>query len=155
MIGSNDHDVTVLNSLITTTIDSANGFEEAASNARSERFQSMFREYGSERRECVSRLQEEVRRLGGTPEDDGSIKAAAHRTWLNLKDAVTGESDKQIIEEVENGEDYIKNKYEEALRDDRLSAQARSVITEVFASVRKGHDRASQLKHSMQGSATT
>ena len=149
----NDHDVTVLNSLITTTIDSANGFDEAANDARSERFKTMFREYGSERRECVRRLQDEVRRLGGTPEDDGSVKAAAHRTWLNLKDAVTGESDKQIVEEVENGEDYIKEKYETALKDDKLSPQARSVIQEAFVSVRKGHDRASQLKHSMQGSA--
>lgn len=153
MTDSNDYDVKVLNSLITTTIDSANGFEEAANDARSERFKTMFREYGSERRQCVSSLQQEVRRLGGTPEDDGSVKAAAHRTWLNLKDAVTGESDKQIVEEVENGEDYIKDKYEEALRDDKLSATARSVITEAFESVRKGHDRASQLKHSMQGSA--
>ena len=151
MIGSNDHDVKVLNSLITTTIDSANGFEEAANDARSPQFQTMFREYGSERRRCVQQLQDEVRRLGGTPEDDGSVKAAAHRTWLNLKDAVTGESDKQIIEEVENGEDYIKEKYETALKDDKLSPTARSVIQEAFASVRKGHDRASQLKHSMQG----
>lgn len=154
MTGNNDHDVTVLNSLITTTIDSANGFDEAANDARSESFQTMFREYGSERRECVRRLQEEVRRLGGTPEDDGSVKAAAHRTWLNLKDAVTGESDKQIVEEVENGEDYIKEKYETTLKDDQLSPQARSVIQEAFVSVRKGHDRASQLKHSMQGSAS-
>ena len=152
MNDSNDHDVSVLNSLITTTIDSANGFEESANDARSEQFKSMFREYGSERRECVRKLQEEVRRLGGTPEDDGSVKAAAHRTWLNLKDAVTGESDKQIIEEVENGETYIRNKYEEALRDDRLSVQARSVITEVFGSVRSGHDRATELRRRMEGS---
>ena len=153
MIEGNDHDVTVLNTLITTTIDSANGFDEAANDARSERFQSMFREYSSERRQCVQQLQNEVRRLGGTPEDDGSVKAAAHRTWLNLKDAIAGDSDRQIIEEVENGEDYIKEKYETALKDDKLSPTARSVITEAFASVRKGHDRASQLKHSMQGTA--
>ncbi len=153
MIGSNDHDVTVLNSLITTTIDSANGFDEAANDVRSGRFETTFREYASERRQCVQRLQDEVRRLGGTPEDDGSVKAAAHRTWLNIRDALSGDSDKQIIEEVENGEDYIKNKYETALRDDKLSAQARTVIQEAFTSVRSGHDRASQLKHSMQNAA--
>jgi uncharacterized protein (TIGR02284 family) len=150
VIGSNDHDVNVLNSLITTTIDSANGFDEAAGDARSQQFQTMFREYAGERRRCVQQLQEEVRRLGGTPEDDGSVKAAAHRAWLNLKDAVTGDSDKQIIEEVERGEDYIKEKYETALKDDKLSPTARSVIQEAFTSVLKGHDRASQLKHSMQ-----
>lgn len=152
MIGSNDHDVSVLNSLITTTIDSANGFEEAANDAQSQQFQAMFREYAGERRQCVQQLQNEVRRLGGTPEDSGSAKAAAHRGWLNLKDAVTGQDDKQIVEEVERGEDYIKEKYEEALKDDKLSAAARSAINEAFTSVRKGHDRASQLKHGMQNS---
>lgn len=154
MIGSSDHDVKVLNTLITTTIDSANGFEEAANDARSDRFQTMFRDYAAERRRCVQRLQDEVRRLGGTPEDDGSVKAAAHRTWLNLKDAVAGDSDKQIIEEVERGEDYIKSKYETALQDDDLSVQTRSVIDEAFSSVRSGHDRASQLKHGMQGTVS-
>jgi len=153
VIGSNDHDVTVLNSLITTTIDSANGFDEAAEDARSDRFQTMFRDYAAERRRCVQQLQSEVRRLGGTPEDDGSLKAAAHRGWLNLKDAVTGNSDKQIVEEVERGEDYIKDKYEAALKDGKLSAQARLVVEQVFSSVRSGHDRARQLKHSMQSAS--
>jgi uncharacterized protein (TIGR02284 family) len=153
VIGSSNHDVTVLNSLITTTIDSANGFDEAANDARSDRFQSMFREYGSERRQCVQQLQDAVRRMGGTPEDDGSVKAAAHRTWLNLKDAVTGDSDKQIVEEVERGEDYIKEKYETALKDDKLTPDARAVIQEAYGSVQRGHERARQLKHSMQGTS--
>lgn len=146
-----DHDVSVLNSLITTTIDSANGFEEAAKDARSDQFKSMFQQFATERRQCVNQLQQVVRQLGGDPEDDGSTAAAMHRAWLNLKDAVTGDSDKQIVEEVENGEDYIKGKYETALQDDRLSVQAKSIIEEAFRSVREGHDRASQLKHSMKG----
>ncbi|WP_166036837.1 PA2169 family four-helix-bundle protein [Sphingosinicella sp. YJ22] len=146
-----DHDVSVLNSLITTTIDSANGFEEAAKDARSDQFKSMFQQFATERRQCVNQLQQVVRQLGGDPEDDGSTAAAMHRAWLNLKDAVAGDSDKQIVEEVENGEDYIKGKYETALQDDRLSVQAKSIIEEAFRSVREGHDRASQLKHSMKG----
>lgn len=149
-MAANDHDVSVLNSLITTTIDSANGFEEAAEEARGEQFKSMFQQFATERRQCVNALQQGVRRLGGDPENDGSTAAAAHRTWLDLKNAVTGSSDKQVIEEVENGEDYIKAKYETAMKDDRLSAQARSIIEDAYRSVREGHDRASQLKHSMQ-----
>lgn len=150
-MAATDHDVSVLNSLITTTIDSANGFEEAAKDARSDQFKSMFQQFATERRQCVNQLQQVVRQLGGDPEDDGSTAAAMHRAWLNLKDAVTGDSDKQIVEEVENGEDYIKGKYEAALQDDRLSVQAKSIIEEAFRSVREGHDRASQLKHSMKG----
>lgn len=152
-MAGNDHDVSVLNSLITTTIDSANGFEEAAKDSNSGRFKSMFEQFATERRQCVATLQQTVRELGGDPEDDGSVKAAAHRTWLSLKDAVTGKDDKQVVQEVENGEDYIKNKYETALKDDKLSVRARQVIQEAFRSVREGHDRASQLKHSMEGTA--
>jgi uncharacterized protein (TIGR02284 family) len=153
MMSNNDHDISVLNSLITTTIDSANGFERSAEDAQSGRFQSMFREFAGERRQMVSRLQDQVRKLGGTPSDDGSLKANLHRRWEDLKASLGGGSDKAVIEEVERGEDYIKEKYETALKDDKLSPDSRSVITEAFQSVRAGHDRASQLKHSMEATS--
>lgn len=146
-----EHDVSVLNSLITTTIDSANGFEDAAKEAQGAQFQSMFQQFAGERRACVSKLQEAVRSMGGEPNDDGSTLAAAHRGWMDLKNAVTGNSDKQVIEEVERGEDYIKGKYETAMKDDELTAQARQVVEAAYQSVRAGHDRASQLKHGMEG----
>ena len=148
-----DHDISVLNTLITTTIDSANGFERSAENADARRFEQMFRDMGRERREAVGRLQQRVRELGGTPNDDGSLKADVHRRWVDMKNAITGGDDKAIVNEVERGEDYIKEKYETALKDDKLSVETRNVITEAYQSVRKGHDRASQLKHSMEATS--
>ena len=145
----NDHDVTVLNTLITTTIDSANGFERSAEDADATRFTEMFREFATERRQMVGKLQERVRALGGTPNDDGSLKADLHRRWVDMREAISNGGDKAVIEEVERGEDYIKAKYETALEDDRLTPETRAVITEAFQSVRSGHDRASQLKHGM------
>ena len=149
----NDHDVSVLNSLITTTIDSANGFERSAEDADVPQFVDMFREFAQERRQVIARLQERVRTLGGTPNDDGSLKADLHRRWVDLRDAISGGGDKEIIEEVERGEDYLKAKYDTALSDTELSPETRAVIEEAYGSVRAGHDRASALKHSMQ--ATT
>jgi uncharacterized protein (TIGR02284 family) len=151
MIGQNrDHDITVLNTLITTTIDSANGFENSAQDVQGGQFEQMFSEFAQERRQVVGRLQEHVRMLGGTPNDDGSLKADLHRRWEDLRKAFGG-GDKAIIEEVERGEDYLKAKYDTALQDDQLSTDARSVIQEAYQSVRAGHDRASALKHSLQG----
>ena len=144
-----DHDISVLNSLITTTIDSAHGFERSAEDADGGRFTEMFREFAAERRTVVSRLQQEVRALGGEPNDDGSLKGDLHRRWLDLRDALGG-GDKSVIEEVERGEDYLKSKYDAALEDSELSPQALAAIREAYQSVRAGHDRASQLKHSMQ-----
>lgn len=148
MIASRDIDI--LNSLITTTIDSANGFERAAEDSSSGRFQQMFADFGRERRQVVADLQAAVRAAGGTPNDDGSLKADLHRRWLDLRDALSGGGDKAVIEEVERGEDYLKAKYDEALRDTDLSGSARETVARAYESVRAGHDRASALKHQMR-----
>ena len=150
MIGSS-HDITVLNSLITTTIDSANGFERSAEDADVPQFVEMFREFSQERRQVVGRLQEHVRQLGGEPNDDGSLKADLHRRWVDLRDAISKGGDQEIIEEVERGEDYLKAKYDTALQDNGLSPETLALIREAYQSVRAGHDRASALKHGMQG----
>ena len=150
MIGSNN-DVSTLNSLIKTTIDSINGYQESAEAVENERFRSMFMELGQDRQQALPQLQAEVSRLGGNPEDDGSAAAAAHRTWVDLKSAVTGRDDKAIINEVERGEDHIKHKFEEAMKDNDLSAETRNVIQQAYESVRRGHDKVRDLKHAMEG----
>jgi uncharacterized protein (TIGR02284 family) len=150
MIGSNN-DVTTLNSLIKTTIDSINGYQESAEAVENDRFRSMFMELAQDRQQAMPQLQAEVSRLGGNPEDDGSAAAAAHRAWVDLKSAVTGRDDKAIINEVERGEDHIKHKFEEALEDNDLSAETRNVIQQAYQSVRRGHDKVRDLKHALEG----
>ncbi len=148
-MSSRDHDISVLNSLIKTMLDSRKGFRDAAEDATSSRFGEIFAEFAADRSNVASQLQAEVRRLGGNPEDDSSFLAAAHRTFMNLKTAITGKDDKAIVEEVERGEDYIKGKFEAAMNDRELSPETGQVVAQAFASVRAGHDRASALKHGM------
>jgi len=145
-----DKDISTLNSLIATTIDSIDGYSESAQEAGSSRFTEMFNARATERRGALTKLQAEVGRLGGNPEDDGTTLAAAHRGFLNLKSSVTGQDDKAIINEVERGEDHIKAKYEAALEDNDLSAETRAVIQEAYASVKQGHDQMRDLKHGME-----
>ncbi len=147
-----DKDISILNSLIKTTLDSAMGFEDAAKDAR-ENLAGFFTRFAQERREVVTLLQNEVRRLGGKPEDDGSFIAAAHRAFMNLKEMVVSHDDKAIVEEVERGEDYIKDKYETALHDQAASAEVRAVIQRGYTSVREGHDQARALRESMRNEA--
>ena len=155
MMQSNEHDIGVVNSLITTTIDSANGFERSAEDADVPQFVEMFRSFAGERRQVVGMLQEHVRKLGGTPNDDGSLKADLHRRWVDLRDAISKGGDQEIIEEVERGEDYLKGKYDTALADTQLSSETMAVIQQAYQSVRAGHDKASALKHSMQNASST
>lgn len=146
-----DHDIKILNSLITTTIDSADGFERSAEDAKAGSFVTLFRTFSAERRQVVIELQRAVSLLGGTPNDDGSLKADLHRRWVDLRAALAGDGgDKAVVAEVERGEDYIKGKYDEALADTGLSQTAREAISTAYQSVRAGHDTASALKHRME-----
>ena len=146
--------ITTLNTLIATTIDSVNGYEDSAQNIENERFREIFRQRASERQEVVQKLREEVRRLGGNPEDDGSFLGKTHQRFLDLKAAITGRDEKAIINEVERGEDYLKEKFETALNSDHLSGESRAVVERAYQSVRSGHDQISQLKHGYESSTT-
>jgi len=146
----NKDQISTLNSLIETTVDSVTGYEDSAKNVDNERFREIFRSRADERQQVVEELRGEVRRLGGDPEDSGSFMGKAHQRFEDLKAAITGRDEKSIINEVERGEDYIKEKFEAALQSDDLGAESREVVQRCFQSVREGHDQMSQLKHGME-----
>jgi uncharacterized protein (TIGR02284 family) len=143
------HDITVTNTLIATTLDSMKGYQRAAEDSDVSTHVQFFREMSEERSKVASDLQAHVRSLGGDPETESSTAGGAHRGWLDLKAAITGKDEDAIIKEVENGEDYIKEKFEKALQDDELSPQTRGVLEKCMESVRKGHSRASAMKHAL------
>ena len=149
MIGKPD-EITTLNTLTATLIDSVKGYRDAAENSESDRFQELFRTNADERYRVCEDLRAEVRRLGGEPEDDQSTMGALHQRWLDLKAAVTGRDEKAIINEVERGEDYLKEKFEAALNSEHLSGESRAVVERAYQSVRKGHDQIASIKHGLE-----
>ena len=152
MIGKSDN-ITTLNTLTATLIDSVEGYRDAAQNTESGRFQELFRQMANDRSACVEDLRAEVRRLGGDAEDDQSTMGSLHQRWLDLKAAITGRDDKAILNEVERGEDYLKGKFEAALNTEELSGESRSVVERAYQSVREGHDKVSALKHGMEAAS--
>jgi uncharacterized protein (TIGR02284 family) len=151
----NSDEIAVLNTLTATLIDSVNGYRDAAENSENSRFQEIFRQRADERSRCVEDLRAEVRRLGGNPEDDGSFMGKTHQSFLDLKAAITGRDEKAVINEVERGEDYLKEKFQTALDDAGLSGEARSTVERVYQSVKSGHDQMSQLKHGMEADSSS
>jgi len=157
MTDHSDHnhseEISTLNTLIATTIDSITGYENSAKDIDNQRLAEIFRQRANDRQQVVEDLRNEVRRLGGDPEDSGSFMGKTHQRLEDLKAAVTGKDEKTIIDTVENGEDYLKEKFETALNSDALSGEARSVVERCYQSVRSGHDQMSQLKHGMESTS--
>ena len=149
-MASAEHDLRVINSLIETTIDSVDGYREAAREARIPTLRTLFERRASERQAVVAALQAFVVSKGGKPQDDGTVLAAAHRVFVDLRSALDS-GDEAVVKEVERGEDHIKRKYGDALKDIELTPAARDAIENAYASVKRGHDEMSRLKQGFEG----
>jgi len=142
---TNDDVISTLNNLIETCRDGQNGFQSAAEGVTDPQLKSLFGQYAQQRAQFVGELQGEVRRLGGDPENSGSVAAALHRGWINIKSAVTGKDEHNILEECERGEDSAVRNYEDALKE-VLPSQVMSLVQRQFESIREAHNRVRALR---------
>lgn len=145
----NVDEVATVNSLVTTLNDSVNGYRDAAANSEGTSFQELFRSMAEERASVVEDLRKEVGTAGGEAPEDGSFMGKTHQRFLDLKAAITGRDDEAILNEVERGEDYLKQKFEAVLSSEELSPEMRASVERAGQSILEGHDRISQLKHSI------
>ena len=81
----NDEVISTLNNLVETCKDGQNGFRTAAEGIKNPELTTLFNTYSQQRARFAAELQNEVRRLGGDPEETGSTAAVLHRGWINIK----------------------------------------------------------------------
>jgi uncharacterized protein (TIGR02284 family) len=101
-----------------------------------------------ERSQFVGELQQEVQRLGSDPEKTGSTAAAIHRVWMDIKGSLTGRDDQSILNECERGEDSAVEAFRDALKDENLPTNIRSIVERQFRSIQQVHDRVKQMRDS-------
>lgn len=137
--------VSNLESLIKTTIDSAVGYERAAETAKSPGLQQVLRAQAQKRRQTIALLNQELVRIGGTTQESGSALGAAHHVWTRISDAF-GSGDEAAAERVEEGEDYIEEKFSDALEASDWDPQTRQVLQQAHAEIKEGERLADQLE---------
>ncbi|MFM5917519.1 MAG: PA2169 family four-helix-bundle protein [Novosphingobium sp.] len=138
-----------LNTLIATLVDSVEGYEKSAREVDSPALAQKFAARAQERDAAVQHLREAVLAQGEEPEDHGTMLGSMHRAFQSLREAVSRRDDTAIVEEIEHGEDYLKDKFETALDSDTLDPGPREAVKQAWASVKAGHDEMSALKHEM------
>lgn len=136
--------IETLQELIQINLDSQDGFQQVAEKTDDTRVAQLFRSLGQERGAQAEELKSLVMVNSETPEDSGSFAAAAHRVWIDLRAALGGDAKVMLIE-AEKGEDAIKEKYEEALKDEPGTAVS-DVLHRQYAAVKAGHDKVRDLR---------
>ena len=137
--------VDTLNKLIETAKDGEYGFRTSAEYLKSVDMKQLFLRRADECRQAVTELQSLVVQYGGTAEDSGTTAGAMHRGWVAVKGALSGYSDKAILEETERGEDTAMDSYREALQQD-LPSDARTLIERQFEGVKRNHAQVRALR---------
>ena len=150
MSNANRHDIHVLNDLIQTAIDSADGYREASTEAADPGHRDLFGRRSFERRQVAGELQSTVRALGGDPAAEGSILAKAQRAFADIKHALMRD-EASMIGAVESAEEAVRARFEKALEDSQISATTRETIRRAFVRVSEGRDGLHDLRHSLEG----
>lgn len=150
MSSPNSHDIQVLNGLIGTMLDSADGYGAAARDTADAGHRGLFERRAVERAQVATDLQASVRGLGGEPDTAGSILAKASRAFHDIRHAVLPD-ELGVVGPIEAAEDGLKSRFEKALEDSHISATTRETIRRAWAAVRTGPEDIRELKHSLQG----
>ena len=82
---------------------------------------------------------------GEDVDESGSLAATAHRGWIALKDALTGDDAGGVLKAAVTGEDHAVSEYEKALQQD-LSPGFRDVVSRQHAAVLAARDEVKPLQ---------
>ncbi len=127
--------IRVVESLISTSRDSQQGYAQAAQYANDAELRAFCNDQSEERKLFAQELENRVNQLGrhGTSSDTSTSQSLRH-AWVALKDKL-GAGDDSILASVASAEDDARDQYEKALRDklpegiaQTLRAQLQSVL---------------------------
>jgi uncharacterized protein (TIGR02284 family) len=139
----------VLNGLVETCKDGAEGFKLAASAVKDADLPSELQEYGMQRAEFAYELAETVDAMGSEAPESGSVAGSLHRAWMNIKSAVASSDPHSILAECERGEDSAVDAYRNALQAG-LPVSIYSLVERQSEEVQRVHDRIRQLRDAAQ-----
>ena len=124
-----------LNHLVTICNDGKYGYETAAEDADSAALRAMFKGYSQERAEFTQQLNEEIRKLGGNPNQGGGPLGAIHRTWMDVKTALSSKDNKAVLGACITGEKAAVNAYSDVLENNEWPADTRALLNQQRRSI--------------------
>ncbi|ADV67091.1 PA2169 family four-helix-bundle protein [Deinococcus maricopensis] len=147
---TNEQTLDKLQYILGTLKDGEVGYKDAAEHTTDPSIRTLMLEGHQQRSQLVGEIEQHIARLGGAPQERSSVGAALHRTWLNVRDALTGKDDYAVVAEAERGEDAAVENYQDVLKEEGLPADVRSVIESQYTQVKGMHDRVRDLKHTLE-----
>jgi len=128
---------TTFKSLTDTTYDSLEGYRKAAEKADHPQLKQALQQRAQMREQTLQQMNAELESQGDELVTKGTMTGEAHQMWADIT-GLFESNDEAAAERVEEGEDYIKGKFESALEDENLQAGERQVVQQCFNEICEG-----------------
>ncbi|HSV45789.1 MAG TPA: PA2169 family four-helix-bundle protein [Ramlibacter sp.] len=143
--GDREDVIDALDDLVECCKDGEYGFRASAEHAKREDLKTVFLQRADDCRGAAEELKQQIRGLGGTPDDRGSAAGALHRGWVAVKATLSTYDDKAILEECERGEDNAVARYRKALKQ-ALPPHIKQIVERQMQGVQRNHDQIKSLR---------
>jgi uncharacterized protein (TIGR02284 family) len=152
MATPNENTARAYNDLVEINKTGAKGYQEAAEGVTNPQLKSELSRLSQQRAQFASELTSQASQYGLNVTDGNTIEgvltdaaAAVHHGWINIKSAITGQSDTAILGECETGDSVALKAYETALSAD-LPMQAKSIIEQQRTQILTAKNMVTQMK---------
>lgn len=128
--------VNQLEEILEKNRDAQKGYAKAAENADSHSLKNYFNRKARERKSFNDALKAELVATYDEIDDDGSFTGTIHRTWMDIKNFFSGNSDEAMLEEAIRGDKASVEEYEEVLKDAALPMRVSTLIRDQNMKIR-------------------
>ena len=143
-----DETVSQLNHLVEICRNGQQGFHQAAERSADAHLTLIFADLAHQREQFAAQLRYQVSRLGGRPHNGGTVAGAFHRRWIDVRTAVSSDSDRTLIRECERGERFALASYKLAL-DHPLHPEVVELVKEQRAQIELAYRQLQELHRSV------
>lgn len=117
--------------------DSIEGYRRAHERADDVDLKAAFASRIGRREATLARINTALSAMGEQSVTSGSTLGTLHDLWSAVLNAL-GNSDRAVIGRVEEGEDFLRQRFEEVLRQPDMSEQERQVILACLCEIAEG-----------------
>ncbi|HTN36117.1 MAG TPA: PA2169 family four-helix-bundle protein [Arachidicoccus sp.] len=146
---TNEEAVDLLNDLIQVNEDRKLGYQKARENLDDLTLKTLFDQYSKQSGRYIVDLGLAVESFGGVPIEKTTIGGDVHRAWMDVKDVLSTNIRKTVLESCEGGEDAALRTYKKVVESGKeIERDILNTITLQRRDIQKAHDHIKDLRDS-------
>ena len=145
MENQQEENIDALNKLVEILRDGNQGYKHAADRIENDEFKTILYRLSQQRALFQAEIMDEIRHLGGNPENESTVMGTIHRKWLDFKAGLSDNDTESILEACQTGEKAAIDTYEEVLKKD-LPDYLKEKVNSQFHLVKGAYQQLQEFK---------